>query len=102
MKSVSSGKTRGSHPRHRRKNKNKKKKKKYVKFPKRLKKRKSSTKLREVLPSATLFDTKIINNIAYPKDKKPEKKEIKTVSEQSQDELEPIISTPISGPMSDE
>ena len=34
MKSVSSGKTRGSHSRHRRT----KKKKKYVKFPKRLKK----------------------------------------------------------------
>ena len=62
MKSVSSGKTRGSHPHHRRK----KKKKKYVKFPKRL------DKLR------------------------------KTVSEQSQDELEPIISTPINSPMSDE
>ena len=68
MKSVSSGKTRGSHPRHRRKNKNKRKnkKKKYVKFPRRLKKQK------------------------------------KTVSEQSQDELEPIISTPINSPMSDE
>ena len=64
MKSVSSGKTRGSHPRHRRKKKNKKKK--YVKFPKRLMKQK------------------------------------KTVSEQSQDELEPIISTPINSPMSDE
>jgi len=62
MKSVSSGKTRGSHPHHRRK----KKKKKYVKFPKRL------------------------------------EKQIKTVSEQSQDELEPIISTPINSPMSDE
>ena len=62
MKSVSSGKTRGSHPHHRRK----KKKKKYVKFPKRLKQQK------------------------------------KTVSEQSQDELEPIISTPINSPMSDE
>ena len=62
MKSVSSGKTRGSHPHHRRK----KKKKSYVKFPKRLEKRK------------------------------------KTVSEQSQDELEPIISTPINSPMSDE
>ena len=36
------------------------------------------------------------------KDKKPEKKEIKTISEQSQDELEPIISTPITSPMSDE
>ena len=66
MKSVSSGKTRGSHPRYRRKKKKKNKKKKYVKFPKRL-------------------------------DKK-----IKTVSEQSQDELEPIISTPINSPMSDE
>ena len=54
MKSVSSGKTRGSHPHHRRK---KNKKKKYVKFPKRLEKQR------------------------------------KTVSEQSQDELEPIIST---------
>ena len=64
MKSVSSGKTRGSHPHHRRKKKNKKKK--YVKFPKRL------------------------------------DKQIKTVSEQSQDELEPIISTPINSPMSDE
>ena len=64
MKSVSGGKTRGSHPRHRRKKKNKRKK--YVKFPKRL------------------------------------EKKIKTVSEQSQDELEPIISTPINSPMSDE
>ena len=64
MKSVSSGKTRGSHPHHRRKKKHKKKK--YVKFSKRLEKKK------------------------------------KTVSEQSQDELEPIISTPINSPMSDE
>ena len=66
MKSVSSGKTRGSHPRLRRKKKKKKKKKKYVKFSKRLEKQK------------------------------------KTVSEQSQDELEPIMSTPINSPMSDE
>ena len=66
MKNVSSGKTRGSHPRHREKKKNKKKKKKYAKFPKHLKKQR------------------------------------KTVSEQSQDELEPIISTPINSPMSDE
>ena len=64
MKNVSSGKTRGSHPRYRRKNK--KKKKKYVKFPKRFEKQR------------------------------------KTVSEQSQGELEPIISTPINSPMSDE
>ena len=93
MKSVSSGKTRGSHPHHRRK----KKKKNYVKFRKRLKKRKSSAKSREVLPPLTLFDAKFINNIAYPKEKKPEKKEIKTISEQLQDELEPIVSTPIKG-----
>ena len=66
MKSVSSGKTRGSYSHHRRKKKKKKKKKKYVKFPKRLKKQRQ------------------------------------TVSEQSQDELEPIISTPINSPMSDE
>ena len=64
MKSVSSGKTRGSHPHHRRKKK--KKKKKYVKFPKHLEKQK------------------------------------KTLSEQLQDELEPIISAPINSPMSDE
>ena len=62
MKSVSSGKTRGNHPHHRRKKKNKK----YVKFPKHL------------------------------------DKQIKTASEQSQDELEPIISIPINSPMSDE
>ena len=42
MKSVSSGKTRGSHTNHRRKNKNKNKKKKYVKFPKHLKKQKKA------------------------------------------------------------
>ena len=66
MKSVSSGKTRGSHLHHRRKKKKKNKKKKYVKFQKRL------------------------------------EKQIKTISEKSQDELEPIISTPITSPMSDE
>ena len=66
MKSVSSGKTRGSHPYHRRKKKRKNKKKKYVKFPKRLEIQK------------------------------------KTVPEQSQDELEPIMSTLINSPMSDE
>ena len=66
MKSVSGGKTRGSHPHHRIKNKKKNKKKKYVKFPKRLEKQR------------------------------------KTVSEQFQDELEPIISTAINSPMSDE
>ena len=66
MKSISSGKTRGSHPHHRRKMKKKNKKKKYVKFPKRLEKQR------------------------------------KAVLEQSQDELEPIVSSPINSPMSDE
>ena len=98
MKITSSGKTSRRHQKH----KSTKKKRSYVKYPKRLKKRKSLAKLREVLPQVTLFDAKIINNIVYPKDKKPEKKEIKTVSEQSQNQLEPIISTPINSPMSDE
>lgn len=66
MKSVSSGKTRGSHPHYRREKKNKKKNKKYVKFSKRLKKQRN------------------------------------VVLKQSQNELEPIISTPINSPMSDE
>ena len=68
MKSISSGKTKGSHPQRKKKRKKKKinKKKKYTKFLKRFKKR------------------------------------IKTTSEQSQDELVPIISTPIISPMSDE
>ena len=66
MKSISSGKTKGSHPHHRKNKKKKNKKKKYVKFPKHLDKKK------------------------------------KAVSEQSQKELEPIISTPINSPMSDE
>ena len=57
-----------------------------IKKRKHKKKRRSSTELHEALPTLKLF-----------KDKKPEKKEIKTVSEQSQDELEPITS-----PMSDE
>ena len=42
MKSVSSGKTRGSHPHHRKKNKSKNKKKKYIKFPKRLEKQRKA------------------------------------------------------------
>ena len=52
----------------------------------RKKKRRSSAKLHEVLPVLKLVE-----------DKKLKKKEIKTVSKQSQDELEPITS-----PMSDE
>ena len=39
---------------------------------------------------------------SYVKFPKRLKKLRKTVSEQSQDELEPIISTPINSPMSDE
>ena len=57
-----------------------------IKKRKHKKKRRSSAELHEVLPTLKLVE-----------DKKPEKKEIKTVSEQSQDELESIIS-----PMSDE
>ena len=38
----------------------------------------------------------------YVKFPKRLKKQSKTVSEQSQDELEPIIPTPINSPMSDE
>ena len=68
-----------------------KKRKSSIKKLKRKKKRRSSAELHKVLPILTLVE-----------DKKPEKKEIKTASEQSQDELEPIISTPINSPMSDE
>ena len=57
MKSVSSGKTRGSHPHHRKKNKNKNKNKKYVKFSKRLDKQtkmvseQSKEKLETIIPT---------------------------------------------------
>ena len=68
-----------------------KKRKPSIKKLKRKKKRRSSAELHELLPVLKLF-----------KDKKIKKKEIKTVSEQSQDELEAIISTPINSPMSDE
>ena len=68
-----------------------KKRKPSIKKLKRKKKRRSSTKLHEVLPVLKLVE----NN-------KLKKKEIKTVSEQSRDELEPIISTSINNPMSDE
>ena len=77
MKNVSSGRTRGSHP-HLRKNKKKKKKKSYAKYLKRLRKKRNTKGILKIL------------------------KERKMVSGQSQDELEPIISTPINSPMSDE
>ena len=68
-----------------------KKRKSSIKKLKRKKKQRSSAELDKVLPTLKLVE-----------DKKPVKKEIKTISEQSQDELEPIISTPITSPMSDE
>ena len=68
-----------------------KKRKSSIKKLKRKKKQRSSAELHKILPTLKLVE-----------DKKPEKKEIKTISEQSQDELEPIISTPITSPMSDE
>jgi len=45
---------------------------------------------------------KIKRKKKYVKFPKRLEKQRKTVSEQSQDELEPIISTPINSPMSDE
>ena len=45
---------------------------------------------------------KKVKKKSYVKFSKRLRKQIKTVSEQSQDELEPIISTPINSPMSDE
>ena len=45
---------------------------------------------------------KKVKKKSYVKFPKHSKKQRKTVSELSQDELEPIISTPINSPMSDE
>ena len=72
-----------------------------IKKRKHKKKRRSSAELHEVLPVLKLFKDKkpekVLPTPKLVKEKKTEKKEIKTVSEQSQDELEPITS-----PMSDE
>ena len=72
-----------------------------IKKLKRKKKRRSSAELHEVLPVLKLFKDKkpekVLPTPKLVKEKKTEKKEIKTVSEQSQNELEPITS-----PMSDE
>jgi len=57
----------------------------------RKKKQRSASELHKVLPALKLVE-----------DKKQDKKEMKTISEQSQDELEPIMSTPITNPVSDE
>ena len=68
---------------------------------KRKKMQESSAELHEVLPVLKLFKDKkpekVLPTPKLVKEKKTEKKEIKTVSEQSQNELEPITS-----PMSDE
>ena len=61
-----------------------------IKKLKRKKKQRSAAELHKVLPTLKLVE-----------DKKQDKKEIKTISEQSQDELEPIISAPITNPVSD-
>ncbi len=69
-----------------------------------MKKRKSSIKKlkpkRKQRSAAELH--KVLSTLKVVEDKKPEKKEIKMISEQSQEELEPIILTPITSPMSDE
>lgn len=62
-----------------------------IKKLKRKKKQRSAAELHKVLPTLKLVE-----------DKKQDKKEIKTISEQLQDELEPIISMPITNPVSDE
>ena len=61
-----------------------------IKKLKRKKKQRSAAELHKVLPTLKLVE-----------DKKQDKKEIKTISEQSQDELEPIISMPITNLVSD-
>ena len=72
-----------------------------IKKRKHKKKRRSSAELHEVLPVLKLFKDKkpekVLSTLKLVEDKKSKKKEIKTVSEQSQDKLEPITS-----PMSDE
>lgn len=62
-----------------------------IKKLKRKKKQRSASELHKVLLALKLVE-----------DKKQDKKEMKTISEQSQDELEPIVSTPITNPVSDE
>ena len=68
-----------------------KKRKSSIKKLKPKKKQRSAVELHKVLPTLKVGE-----------DKKPEKKEIKTISEQSQEELEPIISTRITCHMSDD
>ena len=62
----------------------------------------SSGKTRGIHPHHRRKKGKKKKKKKYVKSPKRLKKQRKTVSEQSQDELEPIISTPINSPMSDE
>ena len=62
----------------------------------------SSGKTRGIYPHHRRKKKKKNKKKKYVKFKKRLEKPIKTISEQSQDELEPIISTPITSPMSDE
>ena len=64
MKSVSSGRTRGGHPQHRRKKKKKEKnkKKKYVKFPKRLEKQRKTVSKKQSRDELELIVSAPINS----------------------------------------
>ena len=62
----------------------------------------SSGKTRGSHPHHRRKKRKKKNKKKYVKFPKRLKQQRKTVSEQSQDELEPIITTPINSPMSDE
>ena len=62
----------------------------------------SSGKTRGIYPHHRRKKKKKNKKKKYVKFPKRLEKKIKTISEQSQDELEPIISTPINSPMSDE
>ena len=62
----------------------------------------SSGKTRGIYPHHRRKKKKKNKKKKYVKFPKRLEKQIKTISEQSQDELEPIISTPITSPMTDE
>ena len=62
----------------------------------------SSGKTRGIYPHHRRKKKKKNKKKKYVKFQKRLENQIKTISEQSQDELEPIISTPITSPMSDE
>ena len=64
MKSISSGKTKGSHPQHRRKKKRFNKKKKYTKFLKRFKKKKETISEQSQDEFNTIKSAPIISSIS--------------------------------------